>query len=106
QRTFELTHIPPDLVPHVRFFGGASFSPGRDGDSDAWRNFGEARFTLPRCIYVDTNPSYREHGVRDTMEPGSPAPTDKAHLICIAERRDFGPTLELASFALGALFQP
>lgn len=50
---FSGLHAPPELMPLVRFFGGASFSPGRDGQGNCWGDFGDASFFLPRVLYVD-----------------------------------------------------
>jgi isochorismate synthase len=122
QDTFAHTHIPEDLVPHVRFFGGAAFSPGKDGTSETWRDFGEASFTLPQCICVFTHhsiiepqpePSVFETALSNqgkaAVDAGlqeSAGFQESALFICIAERSDFEPTLNLAAHALKALFQP
>lgn len=77
--TFDSVAIPTHLTSIVRFFGGASFSPGRDGSGNCWAEFGDARFMLPRCIYVD-----------DESEPEKPA-----RLVCLASRSELDLTLSL-----------
>lgn len=79
--TFDAVLLPAELTSMVRFFGGASFSPGRDGSGNCWREFGDARFVLPRCIYVDDES----------------APAEPARLVCLASRADLDDTLALSS---------
>ncbi len=83
-RTFADFDIQADMKPLVRFFGGVSFSPGRDGSGRCWAEFGDARFMLPRCLYVD-----------DESEPDEPA-----RLICTASDVDIARTLSLAARVL------
>lgn len=77
--TFADLTIPHELVPLVRFFGGASFSPGRDISGNCWSEFGDARFMLPRFLYVD-----------DESQPAQ-----AATLVCIACKADLDATLSL-----------
>lgn len=82
--TFEEVEIPPELATLVRFFGGASFSPGRDGGGNCWSEFGDARFLLPRVIYVD-----------DESRPEEPA-----QLVCLTSREEIDVTLSLCERVL------
>lgn len=50
---YERLFAAPELMPRLRYFGGASFSPGRDGKGPCWEGFGDACFLLPRLLYVD-----------------------------------------------------
>jgi menaquinone-specific isochorismate synthase len=40
-----------ELAPPPRFFGGFAFQPGQ-AESTLWREFGEARFVLPKLTYL------------------------------------------------------
>jgi isochorismate synthase len=40
-----------ELAPAPRFFGGFAFQPGQ-AESALWREFGEARFVLPKLTYL------------------------------------------------------
>lgn len=80
RETFVAGSLPEELATVVRCFGGASFSPGRDGSGNCWEEFGDARFVLPRCLYVD-----------DESMPERPA-----RLVCLAQHADLTSTLALA----------
>ena len=78
--------IPEDLLPVVRFFGGAAFSAGRDGSGSCWSSFGDASFFLPRVLYV--------------------ASAGEASLVLLIETGQTGPLLDLASSVLACLGRP
>lgn len=87
--TFETVEIPPELASTVRFFGGASFSPGRDGGGNCWSEFGDARFLLPRCLYIDDEAR----------------PEESAELVCLASKADLDVTLSLCGRLLDEIEQ-
>lgn len=81
-RAFSQLSAPSELLPYLRFFGGASFSPGRDGKGPCWSDFGDGSFVLPQVIYVDRGTS--------------------AILLFVATKEEPRPALELAGQVLSA----
>ncbi len=81
---YKKIYSPEGLRSHLRFFGGASFSPYRDGKGPCWSDFGDAFFFLPRVFYVDEGRG--------------------ARLICLIDLKETCETLSLAEKALEIAF--
>lgn len=77
---FRQVDASPEDLSTLRFFGGASFQPGRDGQGNCWGDFGDATFFLPRVTYVDG--------------------PDEARLVCLSEANEHRTTLALAQKVL------
>ncbi len=82
EETYRALVVSDEVRPHVRFFGGAAFNPGRDGTGPCWQNFGDATFLLPRVTYVDDG--------------------QRAQLLCVATAQSRDEILHIAGQILSA----